>query len=107
MKKHIVYILTNSNRTYLEVGYCQDLATKLQEIKDATSVMFTQISKLNSVVYIEELNTHEEAQRRQLQLQQFTRMQRERLIRLKNPNWLNLQVMYMENRQKKVVVYAS
>ncbi|SFS33895.1 GIY-YIG nuclease family protein [Sphingobacterium wenxiniae] len=107
MEKHIVYIITDSNRTYLEAGYCKDLNTRMQEIKDAASVMFTQIAKLNNVVHVEEFDTFEEAQRRKVQILQFTRMQRERLVRLKNPNWLNLHAAHTQPAQKKVVVYAS
>ncbi|MFD2594314.1 GIY-YIG nuclease family protein [Sphingobacterium griseoflavum] len=48
----------------------------------------------------------EQAEAQRKQLQQFTRMQREKLIRLKNPNWLTLNATPFKTVDKKVVVYA-
>lgn len=90
MNKHIIYLITDSNRTYLEVGYCCDLASRVQEIKDSSTNFFSNTPKLMNVVHVETYDTRELAEKRMLQMQQFTRMQRERLVRMKNPNWLNL-----------------
>ena len=89
MVKYSVYILTDSNRSYLKVGYSNDLGSTMNELKQASSSLFPNSPKLTNLVHIEEYDTAEQAERRSLELGQFTRMQRERLIRLKNPNWLN------------------
>ncbi|SRR5690606_36624151 len=106
MEQHIIYIITDSNRTYLEIGYCNDLNVKLQEIRDSSSILFSNNIKLNSIVYTECFDSYEKAASRKTQLRQFTRMQREKLIRLKNPNWLNLYPVYPRIAHKKAVVYA-
>src|SRR5690606_12221773 len=106
MDKHIVYIVTDSNRTYLEVGYCTDINAKLQEIQGVVGGLFSATPKLNNVVFLEEFDSKEQAVLRQYQLRSFTRMQRKRLIRMKNPNWLNLKPFPARTENKKVVVYA-
>ncbi|WP_437918943.1 GIY-YIG nuclease family protein [Sphingobacterium sp. LRF_L2] len=107
MERHFVYIITDSNRTYLEVGYCNDIQTRLQEIRDTSNVLFSGTPKLTNVVYLEEYHALDKAIKQQQQLNFFTRMQREKLIRLKNPNWLNLGINTTIPANKKVVVYAS
>lgn len=89
MIKHSVYILTDSNRSYLKVGYSNDLNTTMNEVRQASPSLFPNSPKLTNLVHIEVYESLEQAERRAAQLMQFTRMQRERLIRLKNPNWLN------------------
>lgn len=109
METHIVYIITNSNRSYLEVGYCTDMPTRLQEIQHTSSVLFGSSPKLSNVVYLEIFESKEKALSYHSTLRHFTRMQREKLIRLKNPNWLNLNISpaYRDKiENKKVVVYA-
>lgn len=106
MEKHLIYIITDSNRAYLEVGYCTDMNLRLSEITTASSAFFGRSPRLSNVVYLEEFSSKEHAAARQQQLQCFTRMQREKLIRLKNPNWLNLHSMSNNITNKKVVVYA-
>ncbi|MGO1243761.1 MAG: GIY-YIG nuclease family protein [Sphingobacterium sp.] len=104
--KHSVYIITDSNRAYLEVGYCTDITNRLHEIKNSATILFGKATKLSNIVYIANFQTQNEAKQRQQELQQFTRMQRERIIRMKNPNWLNLVHLTSPIETKKVVVYA-
>ncbi|NGM64020.1 GIY-YIG nuclease family protein [Sphingobacterium sp. SGR-19] len=109
MESHIVYIITDSNRAYLEVGYCTDMSTQLQEINHTSSTLFGSSPKLRNVVYIEVFEKKEKALSYHSTLRHFTRMQREKLIRLKNPNWLNLHASPSHTNRpdnKKVAVYA-
>ena len=109
MKTHSVYIITDSNRAYLEVGYCADMEMRIQEIRYTPPILFSNTPKLRNVVYIETFQNKEKALAFQGTLRHFTRMQREKLIRLKNPNWLNLyQDSFREEhiKNKKVAVYA-
>jgi len=105
MKKHCIYMVTDSNRYYLEVGYCTDLHLKLHEIEQARGSLFSTAPKFNRVVYTEELPTFEAAQKRMNDIKHFTRMQKERLVRRNNPNWLNI-IQRAAPQTKKVVVYA-
>lgn len=110
METHIIYIITDSNRAYLEVGYCNDIGARVQEISHTSPTFFSRTSKLSNVVYMETFTNKEKALAYQHTLRHFTRMQREKLIRLKNPNWLNLYQEGSFRREhianKKVVVYA-
>ncbi|PRD48247.1 GIY-YIG nuclease family protein [Sphingobacterium haloxyli] len=108
MATHIVYIITDSNRAYLEVGYCTDMPSRLQEIHHASSFLFDGSPKLSNVVYMEIFQSKEKALSFRDTIRRFTRMQREKLIRLKNPNWLNLNTSSYRKRltNEKVVVYA-
>lgn len=109
MKTHLVYIITDSNRAYLEVGYCTNMDARFQEIHHTSPIFFSGAPRLSNVVYMETFHNKEKALAYQHTLRHFTRMQREKLIRLKNPNWLNLyqsalREEHIEN--KKVVVYT-
>jgi putative endonuclease len=105
MKKHCIYIITDSNRLYLEVGYCTDISLKLHEIEQADGSLFSTAPKFNRIVYSEEFLSFEAAQKRVDEIKHFTRMQKERLIRKHNPNWLNI-IQRSAPHTKKAVVYA-
>ncbi len=100
MDKHSVYIITDSNRTYLEVGFCKDLNSKMNDIKTASPSIFPNSPKLNNLIHLEEYDSLEKALLRTTQLRQFTRMQREKLVRLRNPNWLNLHQSFPQAQPK-------
>jgi len=80
MNTHI-YILTDSNRTCLHVVELPD--TTGDTIPDP-------LSNASRVVYQESLTSEESARKRFEELSRYTRMQKERLIRKHNPNWMNL-----------------
>lgn len=105
MKTHIVYIITDSNRAYLEVGSCTDMPTRLQEIRSTSPTFFSGASKLSHVVYMETFHNKEKALSYEHTLRHFTRMQREKLIRFKNPNWLNLS--HASSRVKDIETKSS
>ena len=90
MNKYI-YILTDSNRDYLHVGMTGDLQQALTTY-DKFSGMFVdgRPSHTSRLVYYEICSGADEALRRFNEVSRYTRMQKERLIRRYNPNWLNL-----------------
>lgn len=92
METTTVYIITDSNRAYLEVRICDSLSLHLQEIQPASPRLFSSSPKLNNIVYMETFEQQESALSYYRMLSNFTRMQREKLIRLKNPNWLKLNI---------------
>lgn len=110
MQTYTVYIATDSNRTYLEVGYCTNLIHRSQAIQDDTTILFGNSPKLTNVVYTATFEELEQAKAYYNSLKKYTRMQREKLIRLKNPNWLNLSTPIRNKSNnyhtQKVVVYA-
>ncbi|MFD2554713.1 GIY-YIG nuclease family protein [Sphingobacterium tabacisoli] len=90
MKKHLIYIATDPNRAYVEAGYTQDLITQSANLQFHSSRNVGKLPKFNRIVHVEEFASFDSAQKRLMELTHFTRMQKERLIRKHNPNWLNL-----------------
>lgn len=93
-----LYILTDCNRNNFKTGYVSS--------KEELENLFGK-SKLNSlaregswrVVYFKEYHTNINAQLALRELNFYTRMQIERLIRKSNPNWINLleKTSYLNN----------
>lgn len=104
MQKHIVYITSDANRIYLEAGYCQDISLQLFELQQAHGRFMTTSPKFSRIVHVEEFENYEAAQKRKLELNSFTKMQKERIIRRYNPNWLSITNNMCVN--KKAAVYA-
>lgn len=105
MPKHIVYITTDANRVYVEAGYCQDIALKLFELQTVSSSFMLRGPKFSRIVHTEEFETFEAAERRKNELNTYTRMQKEKLIRRYNPNWLGMHTLDTTIK-KKAAVYA-
>lgn len=85
MIKYNVLILTDNNRKHLTFNL------NLSEISD----MQTNAREANSpqrIIYEESYHSYEAAQSRLNELESYTRMQAERLIRRSNPNWLNIRL---------------
>ncbi len=82
-----IVILTDSNRRYLETLMTNNLLEVLHQMSIA---QHTQLTSLSRIVYEETFATENGALDRLKTLQNFTRMQKERLLRKQNPNWLNL-----------------
>ncbi|WP_262249505.1 GIY-YIG nuclease family protein [Parapedobacter soli] len=85
-----VYILTDSNRNCLHVGMTDDLRKAAETYRELTGLFFDAYSTVSRLVYHETLPSNETALRRFNELSHYTRMQKERLIRRRNPNWLDL-----------------
>ena len=86
-----IYIFTDSNRTSLHVGLSeanQETAPHVHNLLSGFSK--DPLSTLPRVVYKESLASEEIARKRFEELSRYTRMQKERLIRRHNPNWMNL-----------------
>ena len=105
MQKHIIYITTDANRVYLEAGYCQDMSLKLFELQDSATSFSSRIPKFSRIVHTEEFDTYEAAERRKNELNSYTRMQKEKLIRRYNPDWLGMPALDTAI-MKKAAVYA-
>lgn len=105
MQKHIVYITTDANRIYLEAGYCQDISLKLFELQNSTNSFMARGPKFSRIVHTEEFETYEAAEKRKKELNSYTRMQHEKLIRKFNPNWLGIHSVETPVI-KKAAVYA-
>jgi putative endonuclease len=91
MKKY-VYLVTDRNRSSLHVGMSADLIKTMAFYRQMPNLFFDSAQQLTRLVYFEELNSEETAIKRFKTLSQFTRMQKERIIRGVNPDWLDLTI---------------
>src|SRR5690606_42043371 len=85
-----IYILTDSNRSCLHIGMAQDLDRAIRTYKTMTGIFFDSRPQVSRLVYYETCLSEEAALRRFSELSRYTRMQKERLIRKHNPNWVDL-----------------
>jgi|SRR5690606_21505049 len=88
--KQFVYILTDSNRKNLHVGLTHDLKYTMNYYKDMYSLFFDSHKKASRLVYFEEAYSLESALERFKVISEYTRSQKERIIRLDNANWVDL-----------------
>ncbi len=85
-----IYILTDSNRSCLHVGMTDDLQKAAKTYRELRGLFFDAAPHVSRLVYHETCPTEGDALRRFKELSCYTRMQKERLIRRHNPNWLDL-----------------
>ena len=90
--KKFVYILTDRNRNTLHVGMSADLFKTLDFYKQMPSLFFDSGKQLSRLVYFEEFKTEAQALGRFKLISRFTRMQKERLVRSCNPDWVDLTI---------------
>jgi putative endonuclease len=90
--KKFVYILTDRNRTSLHVGMSADLIKTLDFYKQMPNLFFDSGQQLSRLVYFEEFNAESQALSRFKLISRFTRMQKERLVRSCNPDWVDLTI---------------
>ncbi|KIO75774.1 nuclease [Pedobacter lusitanus] len=90
--RKFVYIVTDRNRTSLHVGMSADLIKTLDFYKQMPSLFFDSGQQLTRLVYFEEFKTEAQALSRFKLISRFTRMQKERLVRSCNPDWVDLTI---------------
>jgi putative endonuclease len=90
--KKFVYIVTDRNRTSLHVGMSSDLIKTLDFYKQMPSLFFDSSQQLTRLVYFEEFKTEAQALSRFKIMSRFTRMQKERVVRSCNPDWVDLTI---------------
>lgn len=88
--KKYVFIVTDRNRNNLHIGLSADILKTMDLYKKMPSLMFDASQQLTRLVYFEELDNENSANIRFNLLNRFTRMQKERLIRSVNSDWLDL-----------------
>ncbi|MFD2581903.1 GIY-YIG nuclease family protein [Pedobacter vanadiisoli] len=90
--KKFVYIVTDRNRTSMHVGMSSDLMKTLDFYKQMPNLFFDNGQQLTRLVYFEEFKTEAQALVRFKSISRFTRMQKERLVRSCNPDWIDLTI---------------
>ena len=90
--KKFVYIVTDRNRTSMHVGMSSDLIKTLDFYKQMPNLLFDNGQQLTRLVYFEEFKSEAQALARFKIISRFTRMQKERLVRSCNPDWIDLTI---------------
>ena len=88
--KKYVFIVTDRNRNNLHVGLSADIVKTMDFYTKMPSLMFDSSQQLTRLVYFEELSDEASATSRFSLLNRFTRIQKERIIRSVNSDWLDL-----------------
>lgn len=91
MKKY-VYLITDRNRGCLHVGMSTDLMKTMAFYRQMPNLFFDSGQQLTRLVYFEELNSEFLAMHRFNLISRFTRIQKDRLVRSVNPDWIDLTI---------------
>ena len=89
MKKY-VYLVTDRNRSCLHVGMSTDLMKTMTFYRQMPNLFFDAGQQLTRLVYFEELSCENSAVQRFNLISKFTRIQKDRIIRSVNPDWIDL-----------------
>lgn len=90
--KKYVYLVTDRNRSCLHVGMSTDLMKTMTFYRQMPNLFFDSGQQLTRLVYFEELNSENTAVQRFNLISKFTRIQKDRMIRSVNPDWIDLTV---------------
>ncbi|WP_317162897.1 GIY-YIG nuclease family protein [Pedobacter puniceum] len=88
--KNIVFIVTDRNRNNLHVGLSADLIKTMNFYRKMPNLFFDAGQQLTRLVYFEELSSEAMAAERFKMINKFTRLQKEKMIRNVNPDWIDL-----------------
>lgn len=91
MKKY-VYIVTDRNRSTMHVGMSSDLMKTMKFYREMPNLFFDAAQQLTRLIYFEELNTEQAALQRFKLISRFTRLQKEKITRSVNPDWIDLSI---------------
>lgn len=90
--KKFVYLVTDRNRTCLHVGMSTDLMKTMAFYRQMPNLFFDSGQQLTRLVYFEELNHENLALQRFNLISKFTRLQKDRMVRSVNPDWVDLTI---------------
>ena len=90
--KKFVYVVTDRNRTCLHVGMSSDLMKTMNFYRQMPNLFFDSGQQLTRLVYFEELNSESSAIQRFDLISKFTRIQKDRMVRSVNPDWIDLTI---------------
>ncbi len=90
--KKFVYLVTDRNRTCIHVGMSTDLMKTMSFYLQMPNLFFDSGQQLTRLVYFEELSSEAAALERFNLINKFARIQKDRLIRSVNPDWIDLTI---------------
>lgn len=90
--RKFVYLVTDRNRSCIHVGMSSDLMKTMSFYRQMPNLFFDAGQQLTRLVYFEELNSENLAMERFKLISKFTRIQKHRMIRSVNPDWIDLTI---------------
>lgn len=90
--RKFVYLVTDRNRSSIHVGMSSDLMKTMSFYRQMPNLFFDSGQQLTRLVYFEELNSDVSAMERFKLISKFTRIQKDRIIRSVNPDWIDLTI---------------
>lgn len=90
--RKFVYLVTDRNRSCIHVGMSSDLMKTMSFYRQMPNLFFDAGQQLTRLVYFEELNSENLAMERFKLISKFTRIQKDRMIRSVNPDWIDLTI---------------
>ncbi len=90
--RKFVYLVTDRNRSCIHVGMSSDLMKTMSFYRQMPNLFFDSGQQLTRLVYFEELNSESLALERFKLISKFTRIQKDRMIRSVNPDWIDLTI---------------
>ena len=86
---YYIYIIASESGT-LYIGLTNNLSRRVYEHKEGITKGFTKKYECKKLVYFEEYNDIHEAICREKQLKNWNRKKKENLIKIQNPQWIDL-----------------
>ncbi len=90
--RKFVYLVTDRNRSCIHVGMSSDLMKTMSFYRQMPNLFFDAGQQLTRLVYFEELSSETLAMDRFKHISKFTRIQKDRVIRSVNPDWIDLTI---------------
>ncbi|RXP44847.1 GIY-YIG nuclease family protein [Lutibacter sp. HS1-25] len=90
MKESYIYIVSNKNRTLLYIGVTSNLIERIENHKKGNGSSFTKKYNVSDLLYYEVFTDIKEAILREKQLKKWNKEWKWDLIKLMNPNLLDL-----------------
>jgi len=91
-KNYYIYFLTNWNHKVMYVGVTNNLYRRADEHKNKNHKGFTEKYNVNKLVYFEETRDIYAALEREKQIKKWSRIKKNTLVSLANPDWKDLSV---------------
>ena len=90
--RKFVYLVTDRNRSCIHVGMSSDLMKTMNFYRQMPNLFFDAGQQLSRLVYFEELSSESVAMERFKLISKFTRIQKDRMIRSVNLDWIDLTI---------------